>query len=152
MIDARAVSVRVTTGAGSGAAQARSPGRALHLVLAALLAIVATSARAEWIKVGEDDGSVVYVDPSTLEKAGDVRRVWTLSDLKLARSDNVFSYRTLDDFNCKEARRRTVFRVSYAGPMATGKVLDSGKPIVDRFENVYPYTPGGWQFEYVCGK
>lgn len=142
----------VTTAAGSGSTHARSPRQVLHVLVAALLAIVATSARAEWVKVGEDDGSVVYVDPSTLDKAGDVRRAWTLTDLKLARSDDVMSYRTLDDFNCKEARRRTVFRVTYAGPMATGKVLDSGQPILFRFENVSPYTPGGWQFEYVCGK
>ena len=142
----------VATAAGSDPVQVRSSRRVLHILLVALVPIVATSVRAEWVKVGEDDGSVVYVDPSTLQKAGDVRRAWTLSDLKLARSDDVVSYRTLDDFNCKEARRRTLFRVTYAGPMATGKVLDSGKPILDRFENVYPYTPGGWQFEYVCGK
>src|SRR5215472_14683488 len=102
-----------------------------HVVLSILLLLVAESARAEWIKVGEDDGSVVYVDAATLVKSGDVRRAWTLSDLKLARGDNVASFRTLDDFNCKEGRRRTIFRVTYSGPMATGKVLDSGQPSFD---------------------
>jgi hypothetical protein len=138
--------------AGSVPPQGRLRGRIPRILLSALLLIAATSARAEWTKVGEDDGSVVYVDASTVEKAGDVRRAWTLTDLKLARGDDVVSYRTLDDFNCKEGRRRTVFRVTYSGPMATGKVLESGKPILFRFENVYPYTPGGWQFEYVCHK
>ena len=121
-------------------------------VLSILLLVVATSVRADWVKVGEDDGSVVYVDAATLVKSGDVRRAWTLSDVKLARADNVASFRTLDDFNCKEGRRRTIFRVTYSGPMATGKVLDSGKPILDKFEVVYPFSPGGWQFEYVCRK
>jgi surface-adhesin protein E len=123
----------------------------LRILASVLLLIVANSVRAEWVKVGEDEGSVVYVDPATLVKSGDVRRAWTLSNLKLARADNVVSYRTLDDFNCKEGRRRTVFRVTYAGPMATGKVLDSGQLMLYKFENVYPYSPGGWQFEYVCG-
>ena len=123
----------------------------LRILASVLLLIVANSVRAEWVKVGEDEGSVVYVDPATLVKSGDVRRAWTLSQFKLARADNVVSYRTLDDFNCKEGRRRTVFRETYAGPMATGKVLDSGKPLLDKFENVYPYSPGGWQFQYVCG-
>jgi hypothetical protein len=121
-----------------------------HVVLSSLLLLVAASARGEWVKVGEDDGSVVYVDTATLVKSGDVRRAWTLNDLKLARGDNVASFRTLDDFNCKEGRRRTIFRVTYSGPMATGKVLDSGQPSFDKFERVYPYSPGGWQFEYVC--
>jgi hypothetical protein len=124
----------------------------LRVLPSALSLIVATSVRAEWVKVGEDDGQVVYVDPSTLEKAGDVRRAWTLNDQKLARGDDVASFRTLDDFNCKEGRRRTVFLVTYSGRMATGKVLESGKPLLDKFEVVYPYSPSGWQFEYVCGR
>jgi hypothetical protein len=122
----------------------------LHIFVSFLLLIVANSASADWVKVGEDDGAVVYVDPATLQKAGDVRRVWTLSDVKLPRSDDVASFRTLDDFNCKERSRRTVFRVTYAGRMATGKVIDSGTPILFRFEKVLPFTPGGWQFEFVC--
>ena len=121
-----------------------------HVIVSVLLLLAATCARADWVQVGENDGAIVYVDPATLEKRGDVRRIWTLSDMKWSRGDNVVSIRTLDDFNCKEARRRTLFRVSYAGPMATGKVIDSGKPTLDMFENVLPYTPGGWQFEYVC--
>jgi hypothetical protein len=124
----------------------------LNILVAVLLLIVATSVRADWVKVGEDDGVVVYVDSSTLVREGNVRRAWTLSNVKLARGDDVASFRTLSDFNCKEGRRRTVFRIAYAGPMATGKVIDSGKPLVETFENVYPYSPGGWQFEYVCGK
>ena len=123
-----------------------------HVFLLVLLLLAATSVRADWVKVGENEGAVIYVDPATLEIRGDVRRIWTLNDVKWSRGDNVVSFRTLDDFNCKEARRRTLFRVTYAGPMATGKVLDSGQPILFRFENVYPYSPGGWQFEYVCGK
>ena len=130
--------------------QVRLPRQPPRVVLSTLLLIVATSVRADWVKVGEDDGAVIYVDPATVEKAGDVRRAWSLSNMRLPRGDDVASFRTLDDFNCKEGRRRTVFRVTYSGPMATGKVLDSGKPMLFRFENVYPYTPAGWQFEYVC--
>ena len=121
-----------------------------HLLVSVLMLLAATCARADWVKVGENDGAVIYVDPATLEIRGDVRRIWTLNDVKWARGDNVVSFRTLDDFNCKEARRRTVFRVSYSGPMATGKVIDSGKPTLELFENVYPYSPGAWEFEYVC--
>ncbi len=122
----------------------------LHVFLSILLLLTATSVRADWVNVGENDGAVIYVDPATIQKAGDVRRAWTLTDVKWSRGDNVVSFRTLDDFNCKEARRRTVFRVSYSGPMATGKVIDSGKPTLDLFENVYPFTPGRWQLEYIC--
>jgi len=121
-----------------------------RVLVSVLLLLAATCARADWVKVGENDGAVIYVDPATLEIRGDVRRIWTLNDVKWARGDNVVSFRTLDDFNCKEARRRTVFRVSYSGPMATGKVIDSGKPTLELFERVYPYTPGAWEFEYVC--
>ena len=123
----------------------------LHFVLSALLLLAVTSAQADWVRVGENSGMAVYVDPTTLVKDGDVRRAWGLQEMKWYRSDGVVSFKTLDDFNCKENRRRTVFRVAYAGTMATGKVLDSGSLMVSDFEQVYPFSPGAWQLEYVCG-
>ena len=120
----------------------------LHVVLSALFLLVATSVRAEWVKVTESQGAVVYVDPATLKKSGDVRRVWILTDLQSSRGDNVVSIRTLEDFNCKQRRRRITSQVSYAGPMATGKVLHSARPTSDKFEQVSAFTP---QYEYVCG-
>ena len=121
-----------------------------RVFLGVLLLLAATFARAEWVRLGENAAAVIYVDPATLEIRGDVRRILTLNDVKWSRGDNVVSFTTLDDYNCKENRRRTVFRESYAGPMATGKVIDSGRPTLIDFENVFAYTPGAWQLEYVC--
>jgi hypothetical protein len=119
------------------------------------LLLAAAPVGAEWVKVGENQGAVIYVDPTTLvhgEKyLGGFRRAWSMEDIKWPRSDGVASFRTLDDFDCKDKRRRTVFRVAYSGPMATGKVLDSGQLMIINFEIVYPYSPGAYQLEYVCG-
>jgi hypothetical protein len=42
-----------------------------HVLVSVLLLLAATCARADWVKVGENDGAVIYVDPATL---GDTRR------------------------------------------------------------------------------
>lgn len=122
-----------------------------RILWSCLLLLAANSVHAGWVKVGENSGATVYVDPTTLTQQGDVRRVWGLQELKWYRSDGVVSFKTLDDFNCKENSRRTVFRATYAGSMATGKELDSGSLMFIDFERVYPFTPAAWQLEYVCG-
>jgi len=114
----------------------------------ALFLLVAPSVRAEWTKISESNGSVVYVDQATLEKSRDVRRIWVLTDLSSSRGDKVVSIRTLEDFNCKQRRRRITSQISYAGPMATGKILGTGRPAFEQFESVSTFMP---QYQYVCG-
>ena len=72
--------------------QDRFARRLLGILLSALVLIVATSVRAEWVKVGEDDGSVVYVDPATLDKTGNMRRAWTLTAVDVIRTKLRTSY------------------------------------------------------------
>jgi hypothetical protein len=123
----------------------------MRVALAILLLFAITPAWADWVKVGEDAGAVIYVDPASLKIAGDIRRVTTLNDVKWQQGSGVNSFQTLDDFDCKRFRRRTVFRFDYSGQMGTGKVLASGPPIVnDTFTDINPYTPAAYELEYVC--
>ena len=55
----------------------------MRVVLVALLMLATIPAWAEWLKVEENDiGTVFYLDPATIRKDGDLRRVWGLQDLK----------------------------------------------------------------------
>jgi hypothetical protein len=42
------------------------------LILILLLAVLSSSAMAEWIKVGANDNSTIYADPATIRKEGNM--------------------------------------------------------------------------------
>ena len=81
----------------------------MRIVLIAWLILVATPAWAEWVKVSESDGLTGYVDPATIRKNGNLRRVWEIQDLK-ARGTKFgeLSRRVLNEYDCKEERMRTL--------------------------------------------
>ena len=88
----------------------------------------APPARAAWVKVGETDDSVYYFDPATILKMGQLRRVWTLSDLKNREADGQMSRRALDEFDCAGERYRIISMSGHSEPMAGGQILFSGNP------------------------
>lgn len=51
-----------------------------------LLAAVSSSAAAEWVELNRDEISTDYFDPTTIRKAGDMVKVWSLTDHKTAKS------------------------------------------------------------------
>jgi len=96
------------------------------LVLAALCG----SAAAAWESVGTgDDGMVVYADRTTIQKSGDEVKMWVLLDYKTDQKDDsgkpYRSTKLLHDYDCKDARGRTIYYSLHAGQMATGALLSS---------------------------
>ena len=59
-----------------------------RLVLCLLLSLVAAPAWAEWVQVSETDHAFYYIDPATIRKDGNLRKFWTIADLKQGRFKN----------------------------------------------------------------
>ncbi len=96
----------------------------LKLVAVALpLMLAAAPAFAEWVKVGRTDAAVHYVDPATVRKDGNLRRVWALQDLVDERPDGTMSIRALQEYDCGNGRFRFLSVAAHSGPMAGGHVL-----------------------------
>ncbi len=106
----------------------------LRPALGFLLLACAVPAAAEWTRVYENKEAVSYVDPPTIRKEGELRRVWRLQDLKQAGPKGERSIRALMQVDCKEERQRIVAFTFHSGPMATGKQL------------VHHDASGGWDF------
>jgi hypothetical protein len=49
---------------------------------ALIIFLIALPVRAEWVKYGEDEFAIYYLDPSTIRKKGQRARVWEISDYK----------------------------------------------------------------------
>jgi hypothetical protein len=122
----------------------------MRFILMLLLLIAGSPAWAEWVKVSETDDGSSYIDPATIRRIGDVRRVWVLQDLKQS-SIGVMSRRALEEFDCKEERRRILTLSSHSGAMASGDVIATDNS-PGEWDYLPPNTPGATILGIVCAK
>ena len=76
----------------------------MRVFLIVTLLLVACRASAEWVKFAEIEQTVFYLDPATIQRNGNLRRVWQLRDWKVRNSDGQLSARILREYDF--ARRR----------------------------------------------
>ena len=94
------------------------------VVLAALL-IAAAPAWAEWVRVDEDGQGVVYLDPDTIDRSGDYRKVWASRDLRMPGIDDERSRTKFAEIDCAVGRIRILSESDYSERMAMGDVLSN---------------------------
>ena len=104
-----------------------------------LLMLVSQPAWAEWVIVGSapggSDAFTHYIDPATLRKTPNGRRVWTLNDYEQPQTDRSGSYRStllVNEFDCAGERSRFLQGSAFSGQMGAGSVVG--------FDN----SPGQW--------
>ncbi len=51
-----------------------------------LLAVVCSNAEADWVEVNRDEISTIYADPTTIRRAGDIVKMWSVFDYKKAET------------------------------------------------------------------
>ena len=92
-----------------------------------LLAVVSSSAAAEWVQVGSTETTVVYADPASIRKADDTAKIWVLFDLKTAvpsaGTGPFMSSKAQYEYDCKQERMRGLYYTIHSGSMAGGEVV-----------------------------
>jgi hypothetical protein len=121
-------------------------------ILALALAAVSGGACAQWVRVSEgESGTVLYVDPSTIRKNGNLRRYWELHDLAKADKIGNLSYRAVTEADCKEERSRGLQEDKFRGPMASGEISGSIRS-PGEWSYVAPGTTGWKVLLFVCSR
>lgn len=121
-------------------------------ILFMLLAFVSSNAAAAaWVEVSETVGAFVYIDRSTIRKNGDLRRVAVIQDLKKRNPNGHLSMRALDEYDCKEARLRSLSLATHSEQMAAGRILWS-RDTPGEWIHVAPDTPTQKIFRIVCAR
>jgi hypothetical protein len=96
----------------------------LGLTLA--MAVVNTVAWAGWVEIGSNESGTFYVDPPSMQRTGDIVKMWYLIDFKTIQVDNstrpFLSTKDQSEYDCKEVRARTIYYNNYSGPMGRGKI------------------------------
>jgi len=95
----------------------------MRIALTLSLILAAAPAWAEWVKVGRTDAAVHYVDPATVSKDGNLRRVWAMQDLAEASPEGVMSIRALQEYDCAHESFRFLSVAAHSRPMARGEVV-----------------------------
>ena len=104
----------------------------MRFVLTILLAVAAAPALAEWVAVGKPGKSgflsvfsdnTHYIDPATITRDGNFRRVWEIHDLKEKGSQGERSVLASVEYDCDAKRMRTLNATGRSLRMARGEIV-----------------------------
>ncbi len=123
-----------------------------------LLAVVSSSAIAEWIKVGNDeDGVTIYANHATIRKAGNRVKIWSMYDLtkpeSAANGKQYLSLKIQTEFDCKAEQLRELYYSNYSKNMGWGDlVFNYREPDSVKWKPLVPESINEALWKYVCGK
>jgi hypothetical protein len=126
-----------------------------NAALMMLLAVVSSSAAAEWIEIGAGDAATAYADPATIQKADNLAKMWDLLDFKTVQSrpygTPYMSQKTRQEYDCRDQRVRILEVLRYAENMGKGE-----EARVDADPEEWKPVPAGGTAatlrEVACGK
>lgn len=141
----------------AGRSGAKNRGLQRKIILMLLMAVVSSSAVAEWVIVGTDKNSTIYANPATIHKTGSNVTMWILTDLEPAEvmyGTKIKSEKAQDEYDCKEKQVRVLLSSHYFDNMGRGEELASSN--YQKYENewrpVLPDTLEEVLFKIACGK
>ncbi|HSQ92414.1 MAG TPA: surface-adhesin E family protein [Nitrospiraceae bacterium] len=125
-------------------------------LLIALLVLSREQVHAEWMLVSGDDaaGLAVYVDPGTIRQKGNLAKMWQLYDYKTVQrvaGDSLLSMKRFNEYDCTEARTRTLGYTWFSGHMGSGNVVYSTTE-VQPWELVVSRSINHTLWKTACGK
>jgi hypothetical protein len=125
--------------------------RVTRAVLTLLLMLACAPAWAKWVLIQESGDKWLYVDPSTIRKAGQYRRVWALINFREKAAPGAYSTRTHQQYDCKRGRYRILRRDSFSEWMAGGRnVASLAAP--EKWDSIAPGTVAQAIFRKVCAR
>jgi hypothetical protein len=123
----------------------------MRIILYFVIGLVAAPALAEWVAVSESNDLVAYIEPDSIRKNGNFRKVWQVQDLKQRDEHGAMSRRLLIEYDCKVERFRVLSTSTHSEPMAAGKTLISAR-VPGKWTAFAPDTPAEDTLEIVCTK
>lgn len=121
----------------------------INALIIALL-FVSGSASAGWVEVGGNEGTSLYIDPTTFRKDGNLRKLWQLNDLKERHKDGELSRRARNEYDCKNERFRVLSLSTHSEPMASGMILYQSSAESTKWNDIPPGTLAETVLKIVC--
>ncbi len=124
------------------------------LLLTLLLAIVSSSAVAEWVYIVENKttGASYYINSDIIRKSSNKVKVWELVDLNKAVNSidkKYISAKLHTEYDCKEEQTRILYSVLYTGNMGKGEIIRSYYTS-EKWSPIVPDSVGTPLLKYAC--
>jgi hypothetical protein len=117
-----------------------------------LLVIISSSVMAEWVEIGISENFIVYVDPATIRKSGNMVRIWSLHDYKTTQGSISYMSSTLErEHDCIEKRGQQLFLAFYSKNMGRGATIWKDTELRN-WRQVTSDTVKETVWKYACGK
>jgi len=124
------------------------------VILMMLLTVASNSAMAAWIDVGSNESTIIYVDPATVQRTGNMATMWHLTDFKTAQKDmgeKYLSAKDQNEYDCKEVKLRRRASSQHSDNMGEGKVVYSDS-FTTRWKPVPPDSGIEILWKFACIK
>ena len=117
------------------------------------LLIIHAPAHARWENVGLYTAGIYYVDSASVVREGETRKLLSLLDYRNTQTSNegkkYLSIRTQLHIDCRTETVRTLHLALFAGPMASGALVESGG-MLHEWMPALPNTPMHQIMHKVC--
>lgn len=110
-----------------------------------------TFAQAEWVKMHENSATIFYIDPATIHKSGNFRKIWEVKNFKVRDPGGEMSVRFLSEYDCKKRHYRVLTLTSHSDPMACGQIVVWGDD-PSQWVAIPPDSLGELTLKIVCAK
>jgi len=124
-------------------------------ILMMLLAVVSSSAMAEWVELATTDISTFYVEPTTIRKSGNKVKMWVLENFNSVQEfsgDKYLSQKAQDEFDYKEEQRRLLYFTWHSENMGGGHTVYMGSKLKMNCKPVAPDSVARALWKFACGK
>ena len=126
------------------------------VILMLLLAVVSSSAMAEWVQIGGYGGAAIYADSSNIHKEGNIVRMWNLYNHNIAQREAggkmYLSAEQQEEFDCKEKQMRSLYFSYHSGNMGEGEsVYSNSFSNNSKWDPIEPDSKGEHLLKYACG-
>ena len=131
-------------------------GFAMHkAILMILLAVVCTSAMAEWVEVAESEAGtfIAYAESATIQKTDNIVHMWVLIDYKTAQTNASKPYMSklgIRKYDCKEKQNLATIKTLHSKNIGVGNYVGiiGSRPWLP----VSPGTTTELFWKLACGK
>lgn len=126
----------------------------LLTMMMVVMTVISTFALAQWISVGQDNKKRVFTDLTTVHRAGNTFKIWSMSDFKEEQEiggERFLSQKIRHAANCEEQQMTPFAMTAFRGHMGNGTVVFSDNAVPVRWVPVSPGSFGEILLKIACG-